>query len=184
MQKNLNQIIAFLLVVMVSVLFIPTTTVYAASAKDITYTTKSGKEVDFSKSDFNNVCKSLNDEKLDYVKFSLPSSSKGRLYYDYDDDKKKVDKDDKYYYSESRSISDVTFVPKNDYSGTVTIDYTGRDVKKKEFKGSVKVTVGSDGSDGKIKYSVDPDDTVNLKKADFNNYCNYKNLKKLDYMFF
>lgn len=44
-----------------------------------------------------------------------------------------------------------------------------------EFTGTVKIKVGDGGSsDGDIEYSVDADDNVTFKKADFNSYCKRK----------
>jgi hypothetical protein len=185
MQKNHTKSIAILLAVMITFLFIPNT-VYAASkvASTISYTTDADEEVDFKESDFNKVCKNLTDEKLDYVKFTLPDSSKGSLYYDYDHDKDKVSKSDKYKYDDDPSISDVTFEPDDDFSGTVTISYTGCDVDDKDFTGSVKIKVDSDGGDGDVEYSVKADDTVTFKKADFNDYCKDENNSTLDYLYF
>lgn len=180
-----------LLAVMITVLFIPTTavTVYAASVADtITYTTDEGEEVDFKGSKFNDVCEDLTDEELDYIEFtSLPSSSKGTLYYDYDDDKEEIEEDEEYYYSGSPSISDITFVPDDDYSGTFTISYSGRDEDGNKFTGSVKITVDDNGSDsdGDIEYSVDADDTVTFNKSHFNSYCKSENDgATLDYLYF
>lgn len=186
MKKNCIKSLSVLLAVMITVLSIPAT-VYAAAdvADSISYTTDADDEVDFKKADFNEVCDDLNDEDLDYVKFTtLPTSSKGILYYDYDGDKDKVDSSDKYKYSGSPSISDVTFVPDDDYSGTVTISYTGWDEDDNEFTGTVKIKVSGGSSDGDIEYSVDADDNVTFKKADFNSYCKKKNDAELKYLKF
>lgn len=185
MQNNFNKSIAVLLAVMITILFIPTA-VYAADdvADTITYTTDVNEEVDFEEDDFNDVCEDLNGEELDYIKFTLPSSSKGILYYDYYDDEERVIKSDKYKYDDDPSISDVTFVPDDDYSGTVTISYTGRDKDGNDFTGSVKIAVDDDDSDGDIEYSVNSNDTVTFKKADFNDYCKDENNATLDYLYF
>jgi len=186
MQRNNYKKIAILLTVMVSVLFIPNTANAAGTVADtITYSTDAGEGVDFKKGDFNEVCDDLTDEDLDYVKFTdLPTSSKGSLYYVYDDDKEKVDEGDKYYYGKSPSISDLTFVPDDEFSGTITIDYDGWNEDKEKFTGTVKIKVEDDGGDGDIKYSVDADDTVTFKKSDFNDYCKSENKTTLDYLYF
>jgi hypothetical protein len=186
MQINFNKSIAVLLAMMITILFIPTA-VYAADdvADTITYTTDVDEEVDFEEDDFYEVCEELSGyDHLDYVKFTLPSSSKGTLYYDYYDDKEKVASSDKYKYDGNPSISDVTFVPKSGYSGTVTISYNGWDDDGEEFTGSVKIAVDDDDSDGDVEYSVDSGDTVTFKKADFNDYCKDENNATLDYLYF
>ncbi|HWQ77313.1 MAG TPA: S-layer homology domain-containing protein [Anaerovoracaceae bacterium] len=190
MQNNFNKNIAVLLAVMITVVFIPINA-YAANAADtITYTTDVDEEVDFEEEDFNEVCLDLTDDdyELDYVKFTLPSSSRGTLYYDYYDDEEEVTSSDRYYYDDDDepSISDVTLVPDDEYSGTFTISYRGWDEDGNEFTGSVKITVDDDDSDsdGDIEYSVDADDTVTFKKADFNDYCRDENDETLDYLYF
>ena len=95
-------------------------------ADDLEYDIDSDETLDFKEKDFNSICEDLQDEKLDYVKFDLPSSSSGTLYYKYtskDNYDSKITESTKYYYDESPSISDVTFVPDEDYEGTVTIKY-------------------------------------------------------------
>ena len=53
------------------------------TAGTITYTTDSDSAVEFDDEDFNDVCNDLTDENLSYVKFTLPSTTYGKLYYDY-----------------------------------------------------------------------------------------------------
>lgn len=187
MQKHINKSIAVLLAVMITVLLIPTTTTYAADdvAVTITYTTDAGEEVDFEEDDFNEVCEDLTDYDLDYVKFTLPTSSKGILYYDYDgSDEERVTSTVRYKYDDDPSISDVTFVPDDDYSGTVIVSYRGWDEDDNEFTGSVKIIVNDDDVDGDIEYSVDADDTIDFEEDDFNDYCQDENDADLNYLYF
>lgn len=110
---------------LITVLSIPATVYAAANVADsISYTTDADDEVDFKKADFNEVCDDLNDEDLDYVKFTTLQPHPKGFSIMITTDKDKVDSSDKYKYSGSPSISDVTFVPDDDYSGTVTISYT------------------------------------------------------------
>ncbi len=186
MKKNMTKKISIILAMMMTVVFIPVTSYASSKADTITYTTDAEEEITFKEKDFNKECKELMGEKLDYVKFELPSSSKGVLYYDYDDDKDKVDDSDKYYYDDDdeKSISDVTFLPEDDYSGTVTISYTGYDVDGNDYSGKVKITVEKGDSDGDIEYSVDADDEVDFKEKDFNKFCQDENDADLKYVSF
>lgn len=192
MKEVKNKRIALILAVLITVLFVPTASYAADEADDIKYSTDEGEEVDFKKKDFNNVCEDLNDETLDYVKFDLPSSSKGVLWYDYDgDDEERVDDSDKYYYDndDEQLIEDVTFVPKSGYSGTVTISYEGTDKDSNDFSGEIKITVKDDDDDddsdsGDIKFSGDADDEIEFDEDKFNDYCEDENNETLDYVTF
>ncbi|MGE4354366.1 MAG: hypothetical protein AB7D36_09810, partial [Oscillospiraceae bacterium] len=97
-----------------------------AVADTITYSVDSGDSVDFDGDDFADVCDDACDETLSYVKFTLPSSSYGVLYYD---DDTKVKSTTKYYADDddSPAISDVSFEAKSSYSGTVKIAYKAYD---------------------------------------------------------
>ena len=131
--------------------------------------------IEFSGSKFNSICKSATGKNLDYVTFTLPSSTYGILYYDYDgSDEEKVSKSDEFYYDDDPDISDVSFVPKSSYSGTVTIKYTGENISGKEFSGTVKIKVSdSDDEDDDdydvdtVSYTVYNDDELWLEGDDF-----------------
>ncbi|MBR6720409.1 MAG: S-layer homology domain-containing protein [Clostridia bacterium] len=115
-----------------------------------------GDAIEFSGSKFNSVCKSATGKNLDYVTFTLPSSTYGILYYDYDgSDEEKVSKSDEFYYDDDPDISDVSFVPKASYSGTVTIKYTGENISGKEFSGTVKIKVSDSDDEDDDDYDVD-----------------------------
>ena len=116
----------------------------ADSADAITYKVYNTSTLSFSASDFNKVCDDLTDDTLSYVKFTLPSSSYGKLYYNYTSSSKydsAVYAGTKYYYKTSPYISKITFVPSSSYSGTVTINYTGYNTDGDSYSGSVKIVV-------------------------------------------
>lgn len=115
-------------------------------ADNITYETDEDTEITFDEDDFNTVCEDATGETLTYVKFTLPSTTYGKLYYGYDSEDDydgKVSATGKYYYNDDdyTSISDVTFVPKDGFSGTAKIYYTGVNTDGDTFTGTVKVTV-------------------------------------------
>ncbi|HVI42602.1 MAG TPA: hypothetical protein VM577_18265, partial [Anaerovoracaceae bacterium] len=183
MRQNFKRHVAVTLAVMMTVLFIPTTSFAADVADDIKYSIDAGDEADFDEDDFNKECEDLTGETLDYVKFDLPSSSKGILYYDYDgSDEVEVDDSDKYDYGDE--LDDVSFVPKDGYSGTVTISYEGCDTDGNDYTGDIKITVDDSGEAGDIKYSVNNDDTTTFDEGDFNDVCQDLNDADLDYVNF
>ena len=160
-----------------------------STAEDIEYSVDSGDTVNFDEDDFNGVCTDLNDDDADlnYVYFELPDSDEGTLYYDYDgDDEEEVDDSDKYYYDDDPSLSDITFVPEDDFSGTVTISYEGHDSDGNSFSGDVVIEVedSDEDIDGDIEYSVDSGDTVDFDEDDFNDFCQDENDEDLNYVRF
>ena len=164
-------------------------TVSDDTADDVEYSVDAGDAVEFDEGDLYNACYDLNDADLDYVNFTLPSSSKGILYYDYDgDDEEKVSKSTEYYYDEDDgdAIEDVSFVADDDYDGTVTIGYTGYDTDGNDFSGEIVINVSGDSSDsdGDITYSTDQGDEVSFDGGDFSSYCEDENDASLNYATF
>ncbi len=122
----------------------------------VTYSTDSDTPLTFDASDFNTEFDDATDETLYYVKFTLPSSSYGVLYYNYTSSSSygsKVSASTKYYRSASPYLSYVTFVPDDDYSGTVKIAVTGYDSDGESYSGYVKITV--DEADSLSQYFTD-----------------------------
>lgn len=114
------------------------------TADVVAYETDEDTALTFDGEDFNDACEDATDETLSCVKFTLPSSSYGRLYYDYESSSSydsRVSSSTKYYYDGDPSISDVTFVPASGYTGTVKISYTGYNEDGDSFTGTVKITV-------------------------------------------
>ena len=113
-------------------------------ASTIKISTKEDTNITLDDEDFNRASKNATGEKLDYVKFSLPSTKNGKLYYKYTTANKydsAVKASTKYYYDRTPYLMNVTFVPYRDYHGTVTIDYTGYNVDGDSFTGTVKIEV-------------------------------------------
>ncbi len=113
-------------------------------ASAIKLSTKEDTNITFDDEDFNRASKNTTGEKLDYVKFSLPSSKNGKLYYKYTTANKfdsAVAASTKYYYDRTPYLMHVTFVPYRDYYGTLEIEYTGYNIKGDSFTGTVKIEV-------------------------------------------
>lgn len=152
-----------------------------APSGDISYETGKNESVTFKDSDFNDMCKKITGSSLDYVTFGSVSSSKGTLYLDYGGkNEEKLSTSTKCYYNDSPYLSNVTFVPANNYTGTFTISYTGRSNARDTFSGSVKITVRKSGTT--ISYTVAEGKTVTLDDADFNTYCKDETGYNMDYV--
>jgi hypothetical protein len=116
----------------------------SAAADTINVSTKEDTVLYFDEDDFNDACEDATNEELDYIKFTLPSSSYGRLYYNYSSQSNfdsLVSNSTKYYYDGSPSLGKVAFVPYKDYNGTVTVKYSGWNTDGINFTGTIKITV-------------------------------------------
>jgi hypothetical protein len=143
-----------------------------SDADDIVYETSNNTPVTFDAADFNDVCRDLTGENLSYVRFDLPSASYGRLFYDYEsptDYDSAVTASGKYYRVNSPYLSEVTFVPKASYSGTITIDYTGYNTDGDSYLGSITILVRE--SAGDISYSITRGGKVGFDSVLFNEVC-------------
>ena len=161
-------------------------TVSSSGSSTISYSTDNDTPVKLVASDFNTACKNATGSNLDYIKFTLPSSTYGILYYNYTSSSKydsKVSASTKYYRSSSPYLYNISFVPKTSYSGTVTISYTGYDVNGDSYSGKLKITV-SDQGDSTVSYSTDNDTPVKLVASDFNTACKNATGSNLDYVKF
>ena len=140
----------------------------------ISYSTTGRDRIDFNPEDFAAVCRSRTGHELQSVTFSLPSASKGTLFYKYSgsDLDNKVLADTAYYRSKSPQLADVSFVAADGYSGSLTVSYTGRDVNGNTFGGSVSIEVstGSSGR-GSISYSTTRNRGVRFDVDDFDRLC-------------
>jgi hypothetical protein len=152
-------------------------------ADDIIYKTSSYTPLSFDYDDFDDECRDVTGKGLDYVKFSIPSSTYGVLYYNYEaKNQSKVTSTSKYYDDE---LDDITFVPKSSYTGTVVITYTGYNVNGKSYTGAVRITVNKEvplADD--IKISTKEDTLIRFDDEDFNDASEDATGGELDYVTF
>ncbi len=122
----------------------------SAESGTIPYSCKAGERVYFERDDFSDLCYDLTDKEINYVKFTLPSSSRGILYLG---NSTKVSSSSSYYYSSSssRKLSDVNFLADDDFSGTAAIPFTAYNRNGKSFTGTVEITVSGSGSSSPTK---------------------------------
>ena len=135
----------------------------------IYYETTSLGEVTFSVSDFSDAFKDKTGETMSYVKFTLPSSSCGKLYYGYSPESgydSKVTSTAKYYVSAYPYLSRVTFVPDSDYTGTLTIAYTAYDGDAGSYESALIIAV-TDSDGGCVDYKTDINTPVSMDADDF-----------------
>jgi len=131
----------------------------SSSSGTLTYSTKENTAARFDVDDFNDYCDDETGERLNYVRFTLPSSSYGTLRYNYyssGSTGSAVSSSSSYYRSSSPYLDNVYFVPADLWSGTVDIDFTGYSTDGQRFTGTVRVTVRDTGS-GDIAYSTKQD---------------------------
>ncbi len=141
---------------------------------DIRYSVRRNGSVTFDDADFNALCRDVTGSTLDYVRFELPRSSQGDLYYNYDEDDGDYDhevRENRNYYYGTRTyrLDRVAFVPDEDYTGTVEISFRGESVDDESFTGTVVIRV-EDGGDA-IRYQVRAGDAVEFDVDDFDDLC-------------
>ena len=156
------------------------------SKGDINYTVEGGEEVEFNRSDFNEVFKEEYSGSMRYLTFypdSSYKSSNGIIYYDYDGkDEEEFSRseleDTKFYYSSSDygdyPISDLTFVADDDFDGKVTLEFRAWYDEEKYVDGTLVIsseenTVSGSGY-GNIRYYVTTGTAVQINANDISRF--------------
>lgn len=155
-----------------------------APSGDIKYSTGRNEPVTFDAGDFQDVCRRLVGGTLEYVRFDTPNSNRGTLYYGYENgsSEKKVSSNTEYYYNDTPYLEEITFVPYQNYTGTVSIHFTGRNTRREAFTGTVEITVTRTGTN--IEYKTDENEDVDFRSSDFNSYCKDVTGSNLDWIRF
>lgn len=107
---------------------------------------------------------------LSYVTFTLPSETYGKLYYNYalNGHYDAAVSSGNYYVSQSSYLSLVSFVPKTNYTGPVTIYFTGYTSAGQGYAGKIILRV-VDSPAGIVTYTVNKNGYVALSGKDFSN---------------
>ena len=153
------------------------------NSNTVTYTTAANTNLTFNANDFNTACYSATGKYLNYVKFTLPSSSYGALYYSTNSSSSynaAVSSSTLLYKSSIPYLSYVTFIPASGYTGTFTITYTGYSTTGIAYTGYVKITVGNSNT---VTYTTAANTNLTFNANDFNTACysatgNYLNYVK------
>jgi len=142
----------------------------SSSGGDIEYSATAGQDVSFDADDFEDFWSDSrrkgSREDLDYVTFSLPSSSTGVLY---DGDGSKLKSSTRCYVSAGRSetdLDDVYFEPKSSKAGTVKINFSAYGEDDTKISGTVVITY-LNGDIDDITYTTNSSGKVDLKAKDF-----------------
>lgn len=153
------------------------------------YNVGQGGVVSFDEGDFDAYCwEVLNNSytSVDRVRFRLPSSDEGILYYDYKSSSNtgtRVSGVTNYYADRTPRINRITFVPNQEFSGTVKIPFTAWDENNTSFDGVVEINVRSTGS-GDVTYACYPGSYVKFDRDDFEELCENITGRSLSYITF
>lgn len=155
-----------------------------SGAGDIRYTANSKGEAAFKASDFNDLCKELTGDTLNYVQFTLPASGQGTLYLNYtNSNSTKVTAGQKYYRSSTPSLDKITFVAASGFTGASSISFTGWSTGGASFTGTVEVQV-DEVTSSSLTYTVRQGKSVTFGAGDFNSLCREETGQDLRYVRF
>lgn len=168
--------------------FSGTVTITVGSARDervVTYSTTTGGVVRFGAADFNDACRAITGSTLNYVRFDLPASRNGTLYYRYDSARKtgtSVSSSTGYYRSSgNRLLNDVYYVAGSN-TGVIVLSYTGYASGGDSFSGRVEITVSAPVSSA-VRYSGSST-PISFRAADFQSACQAALGNSLDFIQF
>jgi hypothetical protein len=99
-----------------------------------------GQNTVFSVADFQNACLLKLDTQLDFVRFTLPDTSQGKLYYAYGT-VQQTPVSAASQYTVATYLQYVSFLPREGFSGVATISYTGVDSNGTDYTGAIQVVV-------------------------------------------
>lgn len=151
------------------------------------YNVYSGSSVYFNAEDFNTICKQSTDGRLNYVRFQLPKAAEGVLYYrssSTSTTKNRVGSSSSYYYSTSGSnrIGNVLFTAASNFTGTVSIEYTGFSTSGARYVGTVVIDV-SYNRNTTLDYTTTSLPFA-IPSAELVSACNYVLDRELSYIIF
>lgn len=161
----------------------------ATASGDVAYSTEINQPIAFAAEHFSAVCMGRNGQSVRYINFSQPDAGRGTLYYNYSPTGQyspKVVNSTAYYVSGSPSINGITFVPAENFAGTVNIPYRCIDSSGASYTGTVTVTVRSaNGStSGDVEYSIARNQRQTFRASDFSSACQRAIGGTLDYIRF
>jgi hypothetical protein len=148
-----------------------TLTVHVSSAQGgiVVYTADKNGDIQLDAADFSDAFMNATGMALSSVKFTLPSTSYGRLYYGespFAGPRTALSASEKYGVYSSPYLSYVSFVPREDYTGSVVMNFTGYSKGGAGYAGKLVVLV-VDSPAGIVSYSARAGETVRLSGTDF-----------------
>ena len=141
---------------------------------DIYYPLKEDSWTTFQNVDFQRASQAVLGESLSYVRFSLPPSSEGTLFYNYrgfGNYDSAVASTTSYYYSGTPALNGVSFVPTTTSPSQVDISYTGYTVRGNTFTGTIHIGQQDTTQPGGLRYTAYTGKSVNFSANDFNAAC-------------
>ena len=157
----------------------------SSSSGDVTYETDVNDEVYLDVDDFDDYVydSTRSGDEVDYIYFtSLPSSSKGTLYYDGTRSSDEVGKNDDFDHDE---IDDLLFIPDDDYEGSVSIPFKGEADSGESISGDLVINVGIDGdSEVVVKLNASTGNPITFDADDFNDAVMDETGYNLNYVVF
>ena len=163
-----------------------TVTVMEDTAGVITASTTPGTAYQFSRlaSQLQSACQSKTGAGLSYItNLSVSSTDQGILHdqhHSSSDTGAGVGVQDRYYPGTppqgQRSLSDLSFVPRNNFSGVAEISYTAWSTNNKSVSGVIRITVNGTGD---VMYASGEGSPVTFQADDFNHY--HPNFKSVSF---
>lgn len=140
------------------------------SGGTVSYVSDKNSALQLDAKDFQSAFFSATGKSLSRVKFTLPSASYGKLVYNYTlsgDYDKDVSSTDYYYFNEPQYLSLVTFIPTQNFTGSVAINFTGN-IENSTYSYSGKLIIFVvDSPGGIVTYPVRENGVAIISGADF-----------------
>lgn len=149
-----------------------------AARPNMNYEVRADEILKIEDDTFNDYCSDETGYGMSDIRFTdLPVYREGTLYYEYNS------RGDQEQVREGRAIDyndfyQLVFEPNEDFEGTVYIPFEGESDRgtffSRSYSGTIKVTVtaarGSSSSDGLLTYEINVNKTLDLSRADFDDY--------------
>lgn len=155
-------------------MYITVTSAGGTNGSSVNYTVYGSNYVPFDAFDFDKVCREETSSELDYVRFTLPDSSQGTLYYGYrgaGSYGSRIAETDRLYAARDLYLSNVSFVPVDGYQGVVYIDFSGYSTEGDRFSGQVCIQVTEEGESNEVTYVTGQGQPVTFTADNFNEFC-------------
>ena len=158
-----------------------------AGGGEVRYSISQGGRVTLDVDDFNDLSLDETGEDLDRVRFTLPASSRGTLYYNYTSGgsyDSRVTASRSYYADSFPYLDRVTFAANSSFTGTVEIDFTAWNMDNERFTGVLAIRVGNSSASRTISYTTSYNAHLTLDDQDFSDLCRSETDETLDYVQF
>lgn len=160
--------------------------VSAPSDRTVKYNVLQGHAVKFNADDFNRMCQVATGKDLNYVRFSVPSSMRGTLCNNYNEQSgnysSKVNSGSNYYRTGSQLIDNIYYLSESNHTGTIQLTFDGWNTSGTTFSGLVEIKVNAPVAKT-ITYAGNSL-AFDMRPSDFTKACTELTGKRLDYIVF